>query len=111
MTLESKYRLIEYQELQDANKSSRRATYWAATAILVSVILMIFSIIDSHKQLNTPIKNEPTDFSINKDQLQQILELKSGQNKLDSTLSNIIENQKDQIKLLREKVKTPANKK
>lgn len=51
LTVESTFRLLEHQELQSANRSSRRATYFASAALVVAILSACFSIYYSHSQL------------------------------------------------------------
>jgi hypothetical protein len=60
-SVEDKFRLLNYVELQEARKSSRSATYFAVVALLVSIISLIFSACISIIQLNSPI-NIPLEF-------------------------------------------------
>ena len=105
LSLESKFRLIDYQELQNANRSSRKATYWAAGAMAISILSIIISSIISYQQLITPTKIESAKFSIEQSQMKEILELNNDQTQLDSSLFRIIENQLKLIELTKEEEK------
>ncbi len=53
LTVESTFRLIEFEEFQSANRSSRIATWFATAALVVSIIAAGTSIYFSMKQLES----------------------------------------------------------
>lgn len=60
-SVEDKFRLLNYTALQEARKSSRSATFFAASALAISIISLIISAYLSYMQLNSPI-NIPIEF-------------------------------------------------
>lgn len=63
-SLNDKFRFLEYTELKEARESSTRATYFAAAALIVSIMSFALSAYYSHKQLsfaeqqaNTKVEN------------------------------------------------------
>ena len=44
ITLDGKFKLLEYVELQEARKASKEATDWATRAFIVSIIALIASV-------------------------------------------------------------------
>ena len=101
LTVEATFRLIEYEEFQSANRSSKKATYWAAGALGVSAFLAIVSIIFSvyffNKQLDSPTK-------IEQDQFDKIIQLQFDASKIEQSIEEIVELQKLQQKMLESKV-------
>lgn len=51
---EAYFQLLEYEELNEARASSRKAHWTAIFAIIISIIAMGFSVYYSHLQLTTP---------------------------------------------------------
>lgn len=43
ISVEDKFRLLEYTELQEARTASRRATYFAGAALVVSIVATVIS--------------------------------------------------------------------
>ncbi|WP_423708214.1 hypothetical protein [Undibacterium sp. WLX3042] len=60
-SVEDKFRLLNYAALQEARESSRSATWFAISALAVSIISLIISAYLSYMQLNSPI-NIPLEF-------------------------------------------------
>jgi hypothetical protein len=60
-SVEDKFRLLNYGALQEARESSRSATWFAVSALAVSIISLLISAYLSYMQLNSPI-NIPTEF-------------------------------------------------
>ncbi len=80
-------RLLDYTSLQDARSSSKSATLFAASALVVSIISIIISACLSHMQLNSPIKI-PTEFTGKIDLLSKVqIETNKTLNDLSRTLS------------------------
>lgn len=52
--VDSYFTLLEYDELEEARKSSKAANRWAITALAISIITVIISIVFSVIQLKTP---------------------------------------------------------
>ena len=94
LTVESTFRLIEYEEFKSANRSSRIATRFATAALIVSILAIAFSIYFSNKQLDVSTK-------IDQDQLNRILQLKFNDSKINQSLAEIIEMQKLQVEQLK----------
>lgn len=86
LTIESTFRLIEYEEFKNANSNSFRASVFAIIAIVISIITTSISICYSEKQLNS-------DVSINKSQISEIKSMKYNDkeiaNKLDEMNSKM----------------------
>ena len=86
-SVEDKFRLLNYTSLQDARASSKSATFFAASALGVSIISIIISACLSHMQLNSPI-NIPTALTGKIDQLSKVqIETNKTLNDLSRTLS------------------------
>ncbi len=107
LTIESTFRLIEYEEFKSANKNALSATRFATSAIFVSIVALVISIYYSSKQLSTATK-------INDEQLDKIIQLKyddsSANKKLEEIIKNqklLIDNQKENIKAILRKNITP----
>ncbi len=79
LTVESTFRMIEYEELKSANHRSRIATGFATAALVVSFVAAICSIYFSDKQLDASTK-------IDQDQLDRILQLECDGGKIDQGL-------------------------
>ncbi len=60
--MEAYFQLLEYIELKEARSASKKATYFAFAAIVISIVAMGFSIYFSNKQLKSPTMIEPTQF-------------------------------------------------
>lgn len=60
-SVEDKFRLLNYVALQEARGSSKSATWFAAFALVLSIISLVVSAYLSYMQLNSPI-NIPADF-------------------------------------------------
>lgn len=60
-SVEDKFRLLNYAALQEARASSRSATWFAISALAISIISLFISSYLSYMQLNSPI-NIPTEF-------------------------------------------------
>lgn len=58
LSFNSRFKLLEYEELKEARKSSRQAMKVARWAIIISIITGISSIYFSYKQLNKPLTIE-----------------------------------------------------
>ena len=86
LRIESTFRLIDYEELQHANKSSKRATYWASAALAVSIISSISSIYYSRQQMSTPT-------TIDKNQVAEILQMKYDDHNISQKMEEILKNQ------------------
>ena len=97
LTVESTFRLIEYEEFKSANRSSRIATGFATAALIVSIVATGFSIYFSNKQLNASTK-------IDQDQLNRILQLEFDGSKINQSLAEVIEIQKLQMEQLKARV-------
>ncbi|MBA4241490.1 MAG: hypothetical protein C0448_12250 [Sphingobacteriaceae bacterium] len=54
MKADAYFKLLEYEELEEARTSSRQANVWAIVALSVSIIGTLCSIGFSLKQINTP---------------------------------------------------------
>lgn len=67
-SVEDKFRLLNYAALQEAREASRSATWFAVSALAVSIISLIISAYLSYVQLNSPI-NIPTEFAEKIDRL------------------------------------------
>lgn len=78
---------LEYIELNEARKSSKRATIIAIFAILLSAISMFISIYFSKKQLETPTKIEKTQFEL-------IENLKFDSSSIEKKMDHLINTQK-----------------
>ena len=87
LTVESTFRLIEYEEFKSANKRSRIATYFATAALVVSIFSAGASIHFSKKQLNTAT-------TINEPQLTELLQLKYDGGNINKKIEEIISYQK-----------------
>ena len=55
MSLDDKFRLLEYQELKEARQSSKIATRFATAALAVSIFVGIFSIYFSYQTMNPEV--------------------------------------------------------
>ena len=86
LRIDSTFRLIDYEELQHANRSSKKATYWASAALAVSVISSIISIYYSHQQMSTPTTIDPN-------QVAEILQLKYDDHSISQKMDEILKNQ------------------
>jgi len=75
------FKLLEYEELKNAQKSALSATRFAIIAIIISIIVAGFSIYYSNKQLNSPIV-------IEKSQLKEITNKENIENQLEKIISN-----------------------
>lgn len=53
LTMESTFRLIEFEEFRGANRSSRIAIWFATAALVVSIVSTVFSVVFSMKQLDS----------------------------------------------------------
>ena len=82
LTIESTFRLIEYEEFKNANSSSFWATVFAITAIVISIFATYKSIHYSEKQMNS-------DISINKSQLNEIKSLKFDDKKISEKIEKL----------------------
>ncbi len=91
LTIESTFRLIEYEEFKSANRSSFRATIFAIIAIIISIISTYMSINYSEKQINS-------DVSIKQNQIDEIKTLKYDDKILGTKLNRIISNQETIIR-------------
>lgn len=91
LTIESTFRLIEYEELQNANSSSFYATVFAIVAIIISIFATCKSIYYSEKQLNS-------DVSINQNQINEIKSLKYDDKNLGEKIDSISSNMEIIIK-------------
>ena len=60
-SVEDKFRLLNYAALQEAQESSRSATWFAVSALGVSIISLFISTCLSYTQMNSPI-SIPTEF-------------------------------------------------
>ena len=96
LTVESTFRLIEYEEFKSANRSSRIATGFATAALIVSIVAAGFSIYYSNKQLGASAKIDP-------DQLERILQLEFDGGRINQRLEELIELQRLQTEQLKEK--------
>lgn len=99
-SVEDKFRLLNYTALQEARESSRSATWFAGSALAVSIISLIISAYLSCMQLNSPI-NIPTEFVEKIDRLSKGL---AEINKAISDLSRSVSPQRE----LKEKNASPA---
>ena len=86
LTIDSTFRLIEYEELLHANRSSKIATYFASAALIVSIATASASIYFSKKQLNA-------DTILSQDQLTEILQLRYDDGNLILILEEMIKSQ------------------
>jgi hypothetical protein len=48
MSVEDKFRLIEYDELKEAREASKNATYFASAALVISILTLIASIVQMY---------------------------------------------------------------
>jgi hypothetical protein len=62
MEMDAYFNYLEYIELKEARRSSKRATWFATGAIVISIVAMGVSIYFSIKQLKSPTKIETTQF-------------------------------------------------
>lgn len=83
LTVESTFRLIEYEEFKNANSSSFWATVFAIIAIIISTFATYKSIYYSEKQMGS-------DVSITKAQINEIKSLKYDDQSVVTKLDNII---------------------
>ena len=90
MSFESYFKLIEHEELSEARRNAKIASWLAMTAIIISV----FSVIVSSKpiEFKSPIK-------IDNQQLEEIQNSKADIKNLENKLNIIINNQEESIKL------------
>ena len=95
LTIESTFRLIEYEEFKSANKNALTATRYATGAIWISIFALIISSRFSYWQLSTATK-------INDEQLDRIIQLKYDDSTANKKLGEIIKNQKLLIENLKE---------
>jgi hypothetical protein len=67
LKIEAYFSYLEYEELEDARASSKRATVWAIAALVVSIVSSLISIYYGQKQLETPteIRQEQIELLIN----------------------------------------------
>ena len=86
LSVESTFRLIEYNEFKSANRSSRIATRFATAALLVSIASAWASIHFSMKQLDS-------ETIINTNQLSELLKLKYDDKNIDKNTKTMINNQ------------------
>ena len=106
LTVESTFRLIEYEEFKSANKSSRVAIYFAIAALVVSISATLVSISLSQKQLKSPT-------TIDQDQLTNILQLKYDNSAIEQKVEEIIKQQKlllDEMKAVNKELVNKAKK-
>ena len=84
MDSDAYFKLLEYEELKDARKSSLHATVFASIAIVISIFSTLMSIYYSNEQINTPATIEASQFkSINNSETHVLLkDIKSIQKKL-----------------------------
>ncbi len=87
LRVESTFRIIEYQEFVNANRSSLIAMGFASAALIVSVISAWHSIQLSKEQLNTAV-------TVNQDQLDEILKISFDDDEINQKLAEIIRYQK-----------------
>ncbi|MBT6994396.1 MAG: hypothetical protein HN952_05505 [Candidatus Cloacimonetes bacterium] len=88
LTFEGKFKLLEFEELEQARKSSRNAMRVAIFAIIISIVTGISSINYSKKQLDSS-------GTIDKTQFEEIKNLKFNSSSIDSSFIKIIEQQKN----------------
>lgn len=81
-SVEDKFRLLNYAALQEARESSRSATWFAVSALAISIISLIISAYLSYMQLNSPI-NIPTEF------VEKIDRLSKGQGETNKAISEL----------------------
>ena len=96
LSVESTFRLIEYEEFKNANRSSRIAIGFATAALIVSIVATCFSIYFSNKQLDASTK-------IDQNQLNRILQMEFDGSNINERLKDVIEMQKLQIEQLKER--------
>jgi len=60
--MEAYFRLLEYEELKDARKSSKKAQTFSTIAIAISIVALGLSIYFSIKQINSPVTLEMDQF-------------------------------------------------
>ncbi|MDB5256796.1 MAG: hypothetical protein JWM14_1491 [Chitinophagaceae bacterium] len=104
-TIESIFRLLEYEELQHSLKESKDARKEAKWAIGISIVTFLASIAISFYQINSDPK-------IHKDQFDQITEMAEVQQKQNDDMKRLIKIQQDQnerIILLLEKENKPLS--
>lgn len=105
LSVESKFRLVEHIELQEARKSSNYAMWAAIIAIVISIITGLSSIYYSKKQIETST-------TIDTAQFEKIKGMKVNSSSLDSNLHIIIEQQEKLFQLInKQESQTSANKK
>jgi len=73
MGMEAYFNLLEYEELKEARQSSKTATYFAFTAICISIITLGVSIYFSNKQLQSPTVLDKNQFN----KIQTLIERKT----------------------------------
>ena len=86
LRVESTFRIIEYQEFVNANRSSVIAMTFATAALVVSIISAFMSIYYSNEQLNSAV-------TIDQDQLNDILKISFDDDEINRKLAQIIQYQ------------------
>jgi len=92
LTVESTFRLIEYEEFKSANESSVVATGFATKALVVSICALIVSIVATGYSICS--SGKPT--TINHGQLDRLLQLEFDASGINLRLEELIEFQKSQ---------------
>lgn len=81
-SVEDKFKLLNYVALEEARKSSKTATWFASSALLVSIFSILVSAILSDKQLDSPV-NIPEEF------VKKIDGLSKGQDETKKAISDL----------------------
>lgn len=98
LTFEDRFRLLEHEELKNANNSSRTATYFATAALIVSILTTLISICFFYKQQNSVIR-------LDESQIQKIITIKD--TNTNTQLRDIIQKQTETINELKKIVQSP----
>ncbi|HAU39846.1 MAG: hypothetical protein UV80_C0002G0109 [Candidatus Peregrinibacteria bacterium GW2011_GWF2_43_17] len=92
LTLESRFRLLEHEELKNANSSSLIATLLAISALIISIIGLYFSRSASNEQMEISKQQLNQSVTINQEQLEDLKFDPSGlYEKLDGIIGNTMQ--------------------